>query len=135
MADDSLQVLADKLAIRELTARYNRGFDDNEPDAFAATFTEDGALEIVGGMTISGTDGLREMARSTGWGVVHLTTDSIIEVDGDRATQDCYLIVVNRTKEPPSSSFGNTGRYRDTLVRTPGGWKFQKRSVTLDAEI
>ena len=43
--------------------------------------------------------------------------------------------MANRTKEPPSSSFGNTGRYRDTLVRTPEGWKFQKRSVTLDAEV
>lgn len=135
MADDSLQVLADKLAIRELTARYNRGFDDSDPDAFAANFTDDGSLEIVGGMTISGREGLREMVRSTGWGVVHVTTDSIIEVDGDRATQDCYLIVVNRTKEPPASTFGNTGRYRDTLVRAPDGWKFRKRSVTLDATI
>lgn len=127
--------VADHLAIRQLTARYNRGFDDVDPDAYAATFTEDGVLEIVGGEVIEGREALAAMCRTTGYGVVHLTTDAIIDVDGDKATQDTYLIVANRTEGGGPVAFSTTGRYRDTLIRTDAGWRFQRRVVTLDGSL
>ncbi len=129
--------LVDRARIRELTARYNRCFDDGDPEGFAATFTEDGAMEIDGGPTTRGRDALAEMVRRTPYGIVHVTVDAIVAVDGDRAVQDVTLLVVNRPSadtpaEKRRSRLQRTGRYHDELVRTPDGWRFQHRIASLD---
>ncbi len=134
---DAVAWMVDRARIRELTARYNRCFDDGDPEGFAATFTEDGAMEIDGGPTTTGRAALAEMVRRTPYGIVHVTVDAIIEVDGDRAVQDVTLLVVAR---PPAdapadkrrSRLQRTGRYHDELVRTPEGWRFLRRTATLD---
>jgi len=129
--------LVDRARIRELTARYNRCFDDGAPEGFPATFTEDRAMEIDGGPTTRGREALAEMVRRTPYGIVHVTVDAIVEVDGDRAVQDVTLLVVNRPSAdtPPEkrrSRLQRTGRYHDELVRTPDGWRFQHRIASLD---
>lgn len=129
---DRLQALVDRVEIRELTARYNRCFDDQEPEAWAEVFTPDGTLQVDGGMVVEGRDALVEMCRSTGYGTVHMTTDASITIDGDVATQTCTLLLGRRSLEPRSSEFQLTGRYVDELVRTPEGWRFRSRRITLD---
>jgi uncharacterized protein (TIGR02246 family) len=129
--------LVDRTQVRELTARYNRAFDDGDPEAFAATFTEDGVMEIDGGPTTTGRAALAEMVRRTPYGIVHVTVDAIVEVDGDRAVQDVTLLVVARPSAdtPPEkrkSRLQRTGRYHDLLVRTADGWRFERRTATLD---
>ena len=135
--DPQVQWLIDRAQIRELTARYNRCFDDGDPEGFADTFTADGVMEVPGGFTVSGRDALADMCRRTPYGVVHATVDATVEVDGDRATQYVTVLVLSRPKadvEPDErrSSLARTGRYRDELVRTPAGWRFTKRSAALD---
>jgi len=135
--DPEVRWLLDRAQIRELTARYNRCFDDGDPEGFAATFTEDGVMEVAGGFSVSGRDALAEMCRRTPYGVVHATVDATVEVDGDRATQDVTVLVIARPKpdaEPEArhSHLQRTGRYSDELVRTPGGWRFARRAVVLD---
>jgi uncharacterized protein (TIGR02246 family) len=134
---DDVRWLVDRARIRELTARYNRCFDDGDVEGFAATFTEDGVMEVAGGFTVSGRAGLEEMCRSTPYGIVHVTADATVEVDGDRAVQDTTILVLQRPKpdaapEERVSSLSRTGRYHDELVRTEGGWRFARRTVTLD---
>jgi len=134
-----LERLADRVRIRELNARYNRCFDDGDVTGFAATFTEDGAMEVAGGFAVAGRQGLEDMCRHTPYGVVHVTVDAIVEVDGDRATQDVTVLVLQRP-EPGSvggqlSSLQRTGRYHDELVRTSEGWRFARRTITLDGGI
>jgi uncharacterized protein (TIGR02246 family) len=134
--DGDVRWLIDRTQIRELTARYNRAFDDGDPDAFAATFTEDGVMEVEGTFSVNGRDGLAEMVRHTPYGVVHVTVDATVEVDGDRAVQDVTLLVLarpGRQAEPGAKSkLANSGRYRDQLVRTTDGWRFAKRTAILD---
>ena len=134
-----MQWLADWTAIRELTARYNRCFDDADADAFARTFTPDGVMEVVGGFTVEGTAGLAQMCRSTPFGVVHVTVDPTITIDGDRAVQDVTVLVLQRPgPDSPSgtkTTLERSGRYRDEVVRGPDGWRFSRRSVTLDGGI
>ncbi len=135
--DPTLAWVVDRARIRELTARYNRCFDDGDPEGFAANFTEDGVMEVVGGPSTTGRAALAEMVRRTPYGIVHVTVDAIIEVEGDRAVQDVTLLVVAR---PPAdapadkrqSRLQRTGRYHDQLVRTTEGWRFARRTVTLD---
>jgi len=135
--DATLSWMVDRARIRELTARYNRCFDDGDPEGFAATFTEDGVMEVEGGPSTTGRAALAEMVRRTPYGIVHVTVDAIVEVDGDRAVQDVTLLVVARPRldapaDKRTSRLQRTGRYHDELVRTPDGWRFARRTATLD---
>jgi uncharacterized protein (TIGR02246 family) len=127
---EHLQELSDKLAIRELTALYNRTFDDADGDTYAATFTDDGVLAVVGGPVLTGRDELRRFAGE--WkGTVHATTDATIVVTGDTATQVCTLILGTRSEPDARAGWGGMGRYTDELVRTPEGWRFRRRTAVL----
>jgi uncharacterized protein (TIGR02246 family) len=135
--DETMAWLVDRTQIRELTARYNRAFDDGDADAFAATFTGDGVMEIDGGPATTGSAALAEMVRRTPYGIVHVTVDAVVEVDGDRAVQDVTLLVVGRPgpdepAEKRRSRLARSGRYHDELVRTAEGWRFTRRTATLD---
>ncbi len=136
--DADVQWLLDRAQIRELTARYNRCFDDGDPDGFAATFTEDGVMAVENTFSTTGRAALAEMVRHTPYGVKHVTVDATVEVDGDRAVQDVTLLVLSRpgpdtAPDARRSKLTNTGRYHDELVRTADGWRFARRTAVLDA--
>jgi uncharacterized protein (TIGR02246 family) len=135
--DAEMAWLVDRARIRELTARYNRCFDDGDPEGFAATFTEDGVMEVAGGPTTTGRLALEEMVRHTPYGIVHVTVDAVVAVEGDRAVQDVTLLVVARPpvdapRDQRRSRVQRSGRYHDELARTPEGWRFARRTATLD---
>jgi uncharacterized protein (TIGR02246 family) len=128
--------LEDRIAIRELTARYNHAFDDVDTEAFVNTFTEDGVFQLDrDGPETVGRERLASMSQVVNYGPIHMTTDPIIEIDGDRATQICTLALGMRTKErtPGSAGYATSGRYYDELVRTDEGWLFKKRLWVPDA--
>lgn len=133
MPATTVEELSDWIAIRELTAAYNRAFDDVRSDDFAAVFTEDGTIEW-GDSVHSGRDALRGMSAETGYGYVHVTTDPVIEIDGDRARQVCTILVYSRREDRSVNEFMMSGRYSDELVRTDQGWRFSRRSISLDRE-
>jgi hypothetical protein len=132
--DLSLATLADKIAIRELTATYNRAVDDGRiEDAFATFVDGAGSLEIKGMGAMTG-DELRALFSALA-GIVHATTDAIIEVDGDRARQLCTLLVLVRAPEGGVVRLVTTGRYEDDVERTAQGWRFLRRFATLDRNV
>lgn len=126
-----LAELRDRFEIRELTARYNRASDTGDGEGFAGTFTADGVLVMAGQTLCTGAGELVAFAGKPR-GTVHVTTDSVISLDGDEATQECTLILFRRARDGSSVRLETTGRYEDELVRTQGGWRFRRRSVLLD---
>lgn len=127
---------ADWQAVRELTATYNRCFDNADATEWAGTFLQSGRLEVAGeGVTYTGHTELAQFCRSRGWGILHMTLDPEVTVDGDRAEQRCNLLMFRRypTREQPTLMA--TGRYTDNLVRTPDGWRFGLRVVQLDTRL
>jgi uncharacterized protein (TIGR02246 family) len=125
--------LVDRAKIIELTARYNRCFDDGDVEGFVNTFTEDGVMEVAGSFSASGREALADMCRHTPWGTMHVTTSNTVEVDGDRAIQNVTLVVLSRpAAKGDTPKLVGTGRYLDELTRTADGWRFKKRSATLD---
>ena len=137
VVDSEVAWMVDRARIRELTARYNRCFDDGDADGYAATFTEDGVMEVAGGPSTKGRAALAEMVRRTPYGIVHVTVDATVEIDGDRAIQDVTLLVVNRPphdapRDERLSKVQRSGRYHDELVRTADGWRFEHRTAILD---
>jgi hypothetical protein len=134
---DLLEQVSAKLEIQELTARYNLCADNGDGEGVAATFTPDGTFVIHGGgttRTISGHDELDAMVAGREAGAtVHVTADSIIELDGDVAEQRCTLILNRRLPEEGRISH-RIGRYVDRLQRTADGWKFAGRVMYMDMD-
>jgi len=119
----------DAATIRDLTAAYNRAFDGGDVPAWLATFAPEGELVVVGDATYAGRADLEAFAAARAGQYHHLTTDPEVEVDGDQAVQQCSLILLF-TGDGAASLVG-TGRYVDQLTRTPAGWRFQRRTVTM----
>lgn len=127
---------ADWQAIRELTATYNRCFDNSDGVGWAETFLTSGRLEVLGeGVAYRGHAELADFCRSRGWGILHMTLDPELTVEGDRAEQRCSLLMFRRYEGRERPTLLATGRYSDTLVRTSEGWRFALRAVQLDTRL
>lgn len=130
-----LQQLADKLEIGELVARYNMAVDDGEADALVALFTDDATVTFAPSQGDPRQLRSREEIRSLGERApgqqVHFCSDAVIEVDGDRATHVCSLLVLKPTGEGSAAAVTNRGRYHDELVRTADGWRIASRTARL----
>ncbi|GAA4490541.1 hypothetical protein GCM10023094_54040 [Rhodococcus olei] len=133
MSSPSPADFADWQSIRTLTAIYNRCFDKSDADGWAGTFVDTGRLEVAGeGVAYTGHQELREFCRSRGWGILHMTLDPEVTVTGGRAEQRCNLVMFRRHENRERPTLMATGRYADSLVRTPDGWRFEHRLVELD---
>ena len=123
--------LADRLAIEELTARYNHAAD-LAPETWPDYFTADGVFEAgpEPRLLIEGGEALRRhagvLAARTTPGR-HWTNNAVIRGDGDAATQTCYFTYY-RVDYPPFPV--RMGVYRDTLARIGGEWRFKERRLT-----
>lgn len=122
--------LEDVEAIRQLTASYNRAFDEARSEDWANHFTEDGFFERSNaGRSYRGREEIAELSRSypvRGW---HVTVEHIITVDGDTAQQSCYLMFLDRDAGFTVNLFGV---YSDDLVKIDGKWLFKRRLLKVD---
>jgi uncharacterized protein (TIGR02246 family) len=127
---------ADWIAIRELSARYNRAFDEADQEAFGALFVNDGVLIFrgtpSGDREAVGRDAIRALAVRPRHAHFHITTDAVIEIEGDQATQVCALFLTSRAFEDGQLTL-TMGRYFDTLTRTAEGWRFTRREGFIDS--
>src|SRR4029077_13635694 len=119
----------DKLEIREIIERSVRHIDDQDGAAFAELFEEDGVLQLAG-TVFAGRDALRAMlggaTPARKWtapgellkqpGVMHLTTNPIVDVDGDGATAETDMITFRRGPDG-RAKIALLARYRDRLRR------------------
>jgi hypothetical protein len=119
----------------ELSARYNKAALAWDAEAFAGCFTPDGRLVRAHlGSEVQGGEALKAMMRggadSGKPASYHLTTDFIVEIDGDRATQTCQLLLYGwdlSVDRPGPNVLRGVGHFEDKLVRTPEGWRFEER--------
>jgi ketosteroid isomerase-like protein len=125
---DILRALADRQAITDLIHAYCFHFDNNEPDAVAALFTDDATVDygpesptIVGSAVIAATIavGLERTFAATS----HHVSNLQIAFEGpDRARSVTYLYAWHRYVD--GSPDGELwGRYRHRFVRTDAGWR------------
>lgn len=130
-----LAQLLDRSAIQELCARNNRAFDDGDAEGFAATFVADGELIVDARVVARGSQQLADFCRRIGFGTVHVTADPVIEVDGDRATHVCTLLLFRRFDDRRAATLTTTGRYTDGLRRTDAEWRFVRRTANFDVSL
>lgn len=125
---DILRELDDRHAITTLVHAYCLHFDNNEPEAVAALFTDDATVDygpesatISGAAAIAATIavGLEQTFAATS----HHVSNVQIAFDGpDHAHSVAYLYAWHRYVD--GSPDGELwGRYRHRFVRTEGGWR------------
>jgi hypothetical protein len=132
----------DRAEIENLQARYVLAMDFNNPDAYAATFTEDGVLDWARGQIV-GRDAIRQFLASgaynptrgakevEGWPAAyrHFILNQVIKVDGDHATAVTYWFQGGNLQDRRKFEFGLFGTYEDELVKVDGHWLFKKRAI------
>jgi uncharacterized protein (TIGR02246 family) len=124
--------IEDVEAIRQLTASYNRAFDEDRAEDWANHFTEDGVFERTNaGRSYRGRAEIAELCASFDYPVHgrHVTTDHIITVDGDTARQTCYLMFLDRDAGFTVNLFAV---YVDELAKVNGKWLFTSRLCQVD---
>lgn len=124
---NQLQELADREAIRELTARYAKLVHDGDGRGVGALYTEDGRFK-AGVAYVTGRAGLQDFLadalspnKST-----PLITNHIIELNGDEATGYCSMYTPWYRHEVP----GFCGDYRDSYRKVDGQWYFVEREFS-----
>lgn len=131
--EERLRVLEDIEEIRKLKARYAAACDDNyNADAIAALFTEDAVWDGGALGTADGRTAIHKFfSRATEFFpfAIHNVMNPIIDVDGDRATAQWYLL------QPATMAKGNqavwlAAVYHDEYVRFDGRWMINRLKVT-----
>jgi hypothetical protein len=124
----------DYIEIQQLYARYAFYLDTgSDPKAYANLWTADG--EFVAGRPageakadrtpLKGTEALTRMGSSGGWR--HFNSNVIITPTAAGADGMSYLIRFNLRNGAVPAPYDQTSIYKDTLVKTPQGWRFKKR--------
>ena len=136
-------------AIRGVLREYGRRLDAGDLKGYAELFATDG--EWIGGFgKVKGRDNIQPFMEKNmrtplpsvegaaanapprpGPRGVHLMTNDIIEVHGDRATAWSRWTYVTRTADN-KPAMALAGHYDDEFVRENGQWKFARRTVSGD---
>ena len=120
--------LAGRAAIGDLTARLNRAQDAGDANAWLSGFLPEAELLSPGRDPARGHSSLLGYFRSLPSGRIHVSADSIIEVAGVRARQECQYLVL-----APASGSGlgleALLRQHDELVYERGEWYVSRREL------
>lgn len=127
----TLRALADVEAIRDLARRYAHHVWQNEIDDLAGLFAEDGEMDPGTRPPIRGRAalhaGFREML-TAGSVFLPFVQQHVVDLAGDQASGTCY---VDLRGVVDGKSMIGAGWYDDRYVRTPDGWRFLSRKITL----
>lgn len=109
-------------------AAYTQALDDGRADDVVATFCPDGGIDVPGMGAYQGHDALR--AAFAGWAPRrpqrHLVLNTLLtRWSGDEA--EAVSDVVFILKGGSGWAIQLVGRYRDTLHRDGGTWRFHRR--------
>jgi hypothetical protein len=128
-----------RLEIKDTLVRYTHAGDSARLEEFAAVFTPDGVLEVVGSRKMEGREGIiagmsetpgrvqaameRPMSR-------HFVTNTLYEFESpEAATVSSYFLNLS------SVGVDHWGRYRTRVVKTAEGWRIAHRLVRIDGRV
>jgi len=129
----TLQEISDRMEIQDLLVAYSTAVDTQDWEAFAALFTPDAWIDYsaMGGSQGSVEETVRFLQKSIPnfSSTQHMVANSAVEVQGDRAVGRtiCHNPMVMKRESGEEHVFFCGLWYRDEFVRTPDGWRFQRR--------
>jgi hypothetical protein len=138
--NDQVQQLLDRTEIIDLIFRLGMCLDEGRFSEMGSLFTED-ATAVTPGGTAHGRQAIVAQAERNHTrenAIQHVSTNLLVDIDGDRATVRGNLVVqvapppptdmVVPTPPPlaPALGFSLGEVYRIDCVRTPDGWRFSR---------
>ena len=129
----SIREISDRIEINDLLIRYTVAIDKKDYELLDTCFTPDAQVDYT---TSGGTKGAYpevrkwlEQALSVFPITMHFISNSVVEIDGDRATARTYVINPMVFVNPDESQhiFTVGAYYNDELVRTDDGWRIAER--------
>lgn len=133
MQEESLRALEDRMAIAELLARYADLVDRREWNKLGRIFALEGTIDFraAGGPQGPFREVLAWLDRVLdSWpNSLHVISNVIVDLDGDRATSRCYFHVPagRETHQGTQYTVSDSGRFIDRLIRTANGWRIVER--------
>ena len=129
----SLQEISDRLEIQDLFARYSFAIDERDWDTLDDVFTPDARIDYT---ETGGAKG--SLTQIKQWLPIalarfptfqHMVGTTRLKLDGDRATSRTILFnpMVHVAADGARQVFFIGLWYRDTLLRTPAGWRIAER--------
>jgi hypothetical protein len=134
----------DRAQIEDLQARYLFALDFRDPEAYAATFAEDGVLDYGAGKIV-GRQAIRDMVaglranaeRQSGEDTSglrpaagrHNISNIVLTIDGERATGTAYWFHMGNANPERRAQLNSFGHYEDELVKVDGEWLFSLRKI------
>jgi hypothetical protein len=122
----------DRAEIHELYARYNHAVDlHGDAAGVADCFTHDGSYHHGRLGSYEGRLAIQEFMQriivEQGGGFQHWNDNLLLAGSADGATGSAYVVTIDCREEQPVLARASV--YRDRLVRTGDGWRFQERRV------
>lgn len=121
----------DRSEIQDLTARYALAMDNDDLPQWLATWHPNGVWEGPRG-TYAGRAQLEKLLDDLGErvrGKRHVISNHVIAGDATRATQTCYMLVI---EAKAGGELVNTAVYHDVLIKTEDTWLFEHRHMKID---
>jgi alkylhydroperoxidase family enzyme/3-phenylpropionate/cinnamic acid dioxygenase small subunit len=136
-------MLDDRTAIEHLILTYAERVDHGDFEAAAALFDHASwRAALKGGINVDqhGADAVLEgfvkLAKRYPDGTPrtkHVTTNMMIELDGDRASSRSYYLILQETEGFPLQVI-TAGRYHDRFEKVDGSWRFADRLAIPDLQ-
>jgi hypothetical protein len=128
----TLMTVANRMAIGDLTACYDRALETGDLETWIGTFVQEGVLRGTEGESFSGHRELVGYFRAAPPGRIRFTTDAQVEVDGVHARQECRFLTLRPGSNGGGPVVDAVGRYRDALIYERGRWYFSTREMVAD---
>jgi ketosteroid isomerase-like protein len=134
MTVDRVSLMLDKHELHELALTYCRAID-RQDFALVRTLYHDDAIDDHGDMFKGGPDEYVAWLPTimANWdATVHSISNTLFEVEGDKANGELYVVAYHRTHGPDAKEIVVGGRYLDRYEKREGVWKFIHRSLAMD---
>jgi ketosteroid isomerase-like protein len=126
--------MLDKHELHELVLTYCRAID-RQDFALVRTLYHDDAIDDHGDMFKGSPDEYVAWLPTimANWdATVHSLSNTLFEVQGDKANGELYVVAYHRTHGPNAKEIVVGGRYLDRYEKRGGVWKFMHRSLAMD---
>ena len=132
--NQALEEVAAQQAISELGCRYARGVDRGDPDIIRSAFHDDAAIVsgAFNGPAVEFATAIGELLDETSVRVAHTVTNHWVDIDGDNAVGESYVVAFQGTKGDSPQDVMTGGRYIDRYERRCGEWKISHRTFVMD---
>lgn len=134
-----IECLQAEKACRDIVLAAARAVDQQDYRALAALFADDGELVRPGGTPLVGPEAIfasyaaKDPERLT----QHIVCNHQVTVDGGTTARSSCVVILwtsRRSEEltpkgRPADAMQQVGEIDDWFVRTPGGWKIQRRAA------